>query len=266
VSLILARSDRARKFAPDPNFTRRFAVDAPDIVMTANYLWTPPPVYSLPVRGKAERLPVNRLFFVGRNYHAHAVEMGKPVDKSVERPFYFTKAPSTLTPSGATVAYPPETGNYHYEMELVLAIGTAGFRISQADAHQHVYGYACGLDMTRRDLQLVARDKGRPWDLGKDIEHGSVCAEIVPMPGVVIESGALSLAVNGVTKQSSDIDKLIWNIREIIADLSLFYHLQPGDLIYTGTPEGVGPVVAGDVITGRIDGVGEIELSIAAAE
>lgn len=232
----------------------------------ASYLWTPPVVQSLPVRGKAERLPVNRIFFVGRNYHAHAVEMGKPVDKSVERPFYFTKAPQTLVESGATVAYPPETANFHYEMELVVAIGAPGFRVSQEDAHKVIYGYACGLDMTRRDLQLVARDKGRPWDLGKDVEQSSVCSEIVPMPGVVIDSGELSLRVNGKTQQHSDVNKLIWNIREIIADLSLFYHLQPGDLIYTGTPEGVGPVVAGDRIDGRVEGVGEIVLHVGPAE
>ena len=230
-----------------------------------SYLWTPPVVQSVAVRGMKERLPINRLFFVGRNYHAHAVEMGKPVDKSVERPFYFTKAPQTLTPSGATVAYPPETANYHFEMELVLAIGTGGFRISQANAHQHIYGYACGLDMTRRDLQLVARDKGRPWDLGKDVENSSVCSEIVPMPGVVIDKADLSLSVNGVVKQHSNVDKLIWNIREIIADLSLFYHLQPGDLIYTGTPEGVGAVVAGDRIQGQIEGVGNLSLTVGPA-
>ncbi|ACB35925.1 fumarylacetoacetate (FAA) hydrolase [Leptothrix cholodnii SP-6] len=230
------------------------------------YLWNPPPVYSLPVRGKTERLAVNRLFFVGRNYHAHAVEMGKPVDKSVERPFYFTKAPSTLVESGATVAYPPETKNYHFEMELVVAIGAAGFRVKAEDAHTVIYGYAVGLDMTRRDLQLVARDKGRPWTLGKDIEQGSVCSEIVPMAGTVIGEGEIALAVNGVTKQHSDVNKLIWDIREIIADLSLFYHLQPGDLIYTGTPEGVGAVVAGDHITGHVAGVAEVALTIGAAE
>ncbi|MGH8789152.1 MAG: fumarylacetoacetate hydrolase family protein [Cupriavidus necator] len=230
------------------------------------YLWTPPPVYSLPVRGKSERLPINRLFFVGRNYHAHAVEMGKPVDKSVERPFYFTKAPQTLVQSGATVAYPPETGNYHHEMELVVAIGAPGFRVAQEDAHKVIYGYACGLDMTRRDLQLVARDKGRPWDLGKDVEQSSVVSEIVPMPGAVLDKGTLEMTVNGQPRQKSDLDKLIWNIREIIADLSLFYHLQPGDLIFTGTPEGVGPLVVGDRIDGRIAGVGEITLHIGAAE
>jgi fumarylpyruvate hydrolase len=234
--------------------------------MTVSYLWKPPVVQSLPVRGKSELMPVNRLFFVGRNYHAHAVEMGKPVDKSVERAFYFTKSPQTLVASGVTVAYPPETHNFHYEMELVLAIGAAGFRIAHDDAHKHIYGYACGLDMTRRDLQLVARDKGRPWDLGKDVEQSSVCSEIVPMPGVVIDSGAIQLSVNGEVKQNSDVNKLIWNIREIIADLSLFYHLQPGDLIYTGTPEGVGPVVAGDHITGFVKGVGEVSLHVGQPE
>lgn len=230
------------------------------------YLFTPPPVMSVPVRGTDARFPINRLFFVGRNYHAHAVEMGRPVDKSVERPFYFTKAPQTLTLSGATVAYPPETGNYHFEMEMVVAIGKAGFRVKAEDAHTLIYGYAAGLDMTRRDLQLVARDKGRPWDLGKDVEQSSVCSEIVPMEGVVIESGAIALEVNGQTKQSSDVNKLIWNVREIIADLSLFYHLQAGDLIYTGTPEGVGPVVAGDQITGRVAGVTEVALTVGAPE
>jgi fumarylpyruvate hydrolase len=216
------------------------------------YLWSPPAVPSLPVRGRSERLPVNRLFFVGRNYHAHALEMGKPVDKAAERPFYFTKSPSTLAPSGATVAYPPQTQNFHYEMELVLAIGRPGFCVEADRAQELVYGYACGLDMTRRDLQLAARDKGRPWDLGKDVEQSSVCAEIVPMPGVVLERGAIELTVNGQPRQRSDISRLIWNVRELIADLSLFYHLQPGDLVYTGTPEGVGPVLPGDRIDGRI--------------
>ena len=207
------------------------------------YLFNPPAVQSVAIRGRDERFPVNRLFFVGRNYQAHAVEMGKPVDKSVERPFYFTKAPQTLTPSGATVAYPPETKNYHFEMELVVAIGQAGFRVKAEDAHSVIYGYGAGLDMTRRDLQLVARDKGRPWDLGKDVEQSSVCSEIVPMKGQVIEQGTLALEVNGET-----------------------YHLQPGDLIYTGTPEGVGAVLPGDRITGRVEGVAEVALTVGPAE
>ena len=163
----------------------------------STYLWNPPPVPSLPVRGQRERYPVNRLFFVGRNYHAHALEMSRPVDKANDRPFYFTKSVTTLVESGATVAYPPEMTNYHYEMELVVAIGTAGFRVKAAAAHQLIYGYACGLDMTRRDLQLAARDKGRPWDLGKDIEGGSVVAEIVPMQGAVLDQGELVMTVNG---------------------------------------------------------------------
>jgi fumarylpyruvate hydrolase len=234
--------------------------------MTTTYLWTPPPVHSLPVRATAQRLPINRLFFVGRNYHAHAVEMGRPVDKSVERPFYFTKSPSTLVESGATVAYPPATQNYQHEMELVVAIGRPGFRVTRSDAPALIYGYACGLDMTRRDLQLVARDKGRPWDLGKDVEQSSVVSEIVPMPGQVLTRGALAMTVNGEPRQRSDLDKLIWTIPELIADLSLFYHLQPGDLIFTGTPEGVGALQPGDRIDGRIEGVGEIALRVGRPE
>jgi fumarylpyruvate hydrolase len=230
------------------------------------YLWSPPPVPSLAVRGRSERYPIHRLFFVGRNYHAHAIEMGRPVDKSVEVPFYFTKAPSTLVESGAIVAYPPATKDYQHEMELVVAIGAPGFRVSEAQAPELIYGYACGLDMTRRDLQLIAREKGRPWDLGKDVEASSVVSEIVPMAGTVLDKGALVLNVNGAQRQASDLSKLIWSIPELIADLSTFYHLQPGDLIFTGTPEGVGPLQPGDRIEGRVDGVGTITLNIGPAE
>jgi fumarylpyruvate hydrolase len=219
----------------------------------STYIFPAPKTPSVAIRGRPELFPVNRIFFVGRNYHAHAVEMGKPVDKSIERPFYFTKSPHSITPSGATIPYPPETKNYHFEMELVVAIGKAGFRVKPEDAHELIYGYATGLDMTRRDLQLVARDKGRPWDLGKDVENSSV-------------NGFIALEVNGITKQSSDIDKLIWNIREIIEDLSKFYHLEPGDLIYTGTPEGVNALQPSDKITGRVEGISEITLHIGAAE
>jgi fumarylpyruvate hydrolase len=231
----------------------------------SSYVFEPPPAQSLPVRGNGKRFPINRLFFVGRNYHAHAVEMGRPVDKSKEVPFYFTKSPSTLVESGATVAYPPETRDYQHEMELVVAIGESGFRVGEDEADELVYGYACGLDMTRRDLQLAARDKGRPWDLGKDFEQSSIVSEIVPMPGVVLDQGELSVSVNGIVRQKSDLSKLIWNVRELVADLSKFYRLQPGDLIFTGTPEGVGPVVAGDRIEGRVEGVGDIQLTIGAA-
>lgn len=233
----------------------------------AQYLWNPSPVHSLPVRGSDARVPVKRIFCVGRNYHAHAVEMGRPVDKATMSPFYFLKDASALVESGATVPYPTGTSNYHYEMELVVVIGKSGFRVAEADAHELIYGYAAGLDMTRRDLQLVARDQGRPWDLGKNFEKSAVCTGIVPATGLgVLEKGAINLQVNGETKQSSDLSMLIWNIREIIADLSKFYHLEPGDLIYTGTPEGVGAVKSGDRITGHIDQVGDIALNIGPAE
>lgn len=232
-----------------------------------SYLWNPPPVYSLPVQGSDARFPIKRIFCVGRNYHAHAVEMGRPVDKATAKPFYFIKSPSTLVESGATVPYPAGTTNYHYEMELVVAIGAPGFRVAEANAQSLIYGYAAGLDMTRRDLQLVARDQGRPWDLGKDFEQSAVCAEIVPIGDLgVLSSGAINLQVNGETGQSSDLSQLIWNIPELIADLSQFYHLEPGDLIFTGTPEGVGAVKTGDRITGHVERVGDIVLTIGAAE
>jgi fumarylpyruvate hydrolase len=231
------------------------------------YLWNPAPVYSLPVRGSIPRLPVNRIFCVGRNYHAHAIEMNRPVDKATMKPFYFNKAASTLVESGATVPYPCGTQDYQFEMELVVAIGTIGFRVSESDAKKLIYGYCAGLDMTRRDLQLVAREQGRPWDLGKDFEKSAVCTEIIPIGNLgVLCSGAINLQVNGETKQTSDLSKLIWNIPELLADLSQYYHLEPGDLIFTGTPEGVGPVKSGDKITGHIDQVGDIELTIGTAE
>ena len=232
-----------------------------------NYAWSPNPVYSLPVRGSEQRLPVKRIFCVGRNYHAHAIEMNRPVDKATMRPFYFIKDASTLVESGATVPYPTGTANYHFEMELVVVIGKPGFRVAEENAGELIYGYAAGLDMTRRDLQLVAREQGRPWDLGKNFEKSAICTEVVPVGDLgVLDKGAINLQVNGETKQSSDLSKLIWDLREIIADLSTFYHLEPGDLIYSGTPEGVGAVKPGDVITGHVDGVGDIALTVGAAE
>lgn len=231
------------------------------------YLWSPAPTPSLPVRGCDARFPVRRIFCVGRNYHAHAIEMGNPIDKATMRPFYFMKDAGSLVESGATVPYPPGTQDYQYEMELVVAIGAAGFRVAEAEADRLIHGYAAGLDMTRRDLQLVAREQGRPWDLGKNFEKSAVCTEIVPAVGSeVLEQGAIKLQVNGETKQTSDLSMLIWNVHEIIADLSKFYHLEPGDLIYTGTPEGVGAVKPGDLITGHVDGVGDIELTVGEAE
>ncbi|GGO79942.1 hypothetical protein GCM10011348_15510 [Marinobacterium nitratireducens] len=216
------------------------------------------------IAGTDALFPVHRIFCVGRNYHAHAAEMGTSVDKTTQEPFYFTKHPSALIPAGAEISYPPQTGNYHYEMEFVVAIGKEGFEVAEADAEDLIFGYAAGLDMTRRDLQLKARETGRPWDLGKDFEESAVISPIVPKTQTgIVDSGAIELAVNGETRQKSELTKLIWNVREIIAHLSKFYHLQPGDLIYTGTPEGVGAVVAGDRITGFVEGVGELTLSIA---
>ena len=233
----------------------------------AQYLFTPPETVSLPVRGEAARYPVRRVFCVGRNYHAHAIEMGNPVDKATMRPFYFIKDAAAVIQSGATVPYPAGTGNYQYELELVVAIGAEGFRVPEADAERLIYGYSAGLDMTRRDLQLVARESGRPWDLGKNFENAAVLTEIVPKGELgILGSGAIELQVNGAVRQSADLDKLIWSIPELLADLSRFYHLRPGDLVFTGTPEGVGPVVSGDRITGHIDRVGDIELKIGAAE
>lgn len=232
--------------------------------MSDNLLFPAKPPVLAPIAGSDTLFPVNRIFCVGRNYLAHAAEMGVAVDKSTQEPFYFLKDAGTYVPSGATIAYPPKTSNYHYEMEFVIAIGKEGFEVSQADAEDLIYGYACGLDMTRRDLQLKARETGRPWDLGKDFEESAILAPIVPKEQIgVINEGKIELAVNGEVKQSSDLNLLIWNVREIIEHLSKFYHLQPGDLIYTGTPEGVGPVVSGDSITGLIEGVGEIALNIA---
>lgn len=228
------------------------------------YLFPPPTVVSASVRGSAGRFPINRIFCVGRNYEAHAKEMGVAVDR--EAPFYFTKGAGDYVPSGLTVRYPPGTSNYHYEMELVVAIDKAGFQIVEEDALSHVFGYACGLDMTRRDLQLQARENRRPWDIGKDFEESAVLSEIVPAADIGHpHSGRIQLKVNGETKQSSDLSLLIHPVPALIAHLSRYYHLQPGDLIYTGTPEGVGPVVLGDSISGSIEGVGTIALKVSAA-
>jgi fumarylpyruvate hydrolase len=224
-------------------------------------LFAPPGMVAAPIRGLVEVFPIHRIFCVGRNYEAHAKEMGVAVDR--DAPFYFTKAACHYVASGATVVYPPGTANYHYELELVAAIGKAGFQIDQRDALDHVFGYACGLDMTRRDLQLQAREKQRPWDLGKDFEDAAVLSEIVPVTAVGHpDRGRIVLKVNDVVKQDADISLLIHPVSALVAHLSRYYHLQPGDLIYTGTPEGVGPVVTGDRIGGSIEGVGTISLTI----
>ena len=226
-------------------------------------LFPAPPLPAAPVRGRAERILIRRIFCVGRNYEAHAKEMGVAVDR--ETPFYFTKAAEHYVASGSTVPYPPGTNNYHYEVELVAVIGAPAFRIPVERALQCVFGYACGLDMTRRDLQASAKDQRRPWDLAKNVEQSAVLGEIAPASDIGHASeGRIELRLNGDTKQSSDVSQLIHKVPEVIAHLSTFYHLQAGDVIYTGTPEGVGPVKPGDTIEGSIAGVGTIALTIGA--
>jgi fumarylpyruvate hydrolase len=227
----------------------------------SEYSFPAPAPIAAPIRGRIERFPIRRIFCVGRNYEAHATEMGVAADR--EAPFYFTKASAHYAPSGATVPYPPGTSNYHYEMELVVAIGTGGFRIAEPQALDHVFGYACGLDMTRRDLQAAAKDKQRPWDIGKDVEQSAVLGDIAPAAEIGHPAkGRIELRVNGQPRQSSDLSLLIHGVAAVIAHLSQYYHLQPGDLIYTGTPEGVGPVKPGDRLEGSIEGVGTIALQL----
>jgi fumarylpyruvate hydrolase len=224
-------------------------------------LFAAEPIPTLPIKGREARLAVNRIFCVGRNYAAHAREMGGNPDE--EPPFYFTKPSNALVLSGGAVPYPPATKNYHYEMELVIVIGKPAFAIAPKQARDVVFGFAAGLDMTRRDLQLTARDKGRPWDLGKAFEHSAVIGEVrLASEGPWPDQGRLSLKVNGGVKQDTDLANMIWSVDDIVADLSKFYHLQPGDVIFTGTPEGVGPVVAGDKLRGEIDNVGGVETII----
>jgi fumarylpyruvate hydrolase len=221
------------------------------------------PLYTLAVAGRDERFPVNRVFCVGRNYAAHAREMGKDPDR--EPPFFFMKPAAAVVDvtRRPSVPYPTKTRNYQHEIELVVAIGQGGRDIAIADALQHVYGYAVGLDMTRRDLQLEARDKGRPWEFGKSFSGSAPIGALhrvqeVGHPG----AAAITLTVNGQPRQASDIAKLIWSVSECIAYLSAYEALEPGDLIMTGTPEGVNAVVAGDTMRGAVAGLGAIEVRV----
>lgn len=231
----------------------------------SSYLFDVPETRSLPVAGENGRYPVDRIFCVGRNYAAHAAEMGFEVDR--EAPFYFTKTPSALAQSGGTFPYPPGTENYHHEIELAVAIGKPVFRATAQEAKAAVYAYATSLDMTRRDLQIAAREKQRPWDLGKDVENSAVVAELTPADEFgTISDQRIHLEVNGETRQDASLSELIWKVDEIITHLSSYYHLQPGDLILTGTPAGVGPVVEGDRLAGGIEGLAAVELTIGSAE
>ncbi|MGA9916803.1 MAG: fumarylacetoacetate hydrolase family protein [Paraburkholderia sp.] len=224
---------------------------------------SPSPFYSLTVQRSEKRFPVNRIFCVGRNYAAHAREMGKDPDR--DPPFFFMKPASAIVDAAAPVSvpYPSMTSNYQYEIELVIAIGKGGFEIPANEALDHVFGYAVGLDMTRRDLQLAARDAGRPWEFGKSFSESAPIGAVHPVAETGhVKSAAIELTVNGAAKQASDVAKLIWSTAECIAHLSRYEPLRPGDVIMTGTPEGVGPVVVGDVMRGRIDGLSEVTVTV----
>lgn len=224
-----------------------------------------PPAPSIPVAGESAAYPVRRIFCVGRNYAAHALELGNAVDR--EAPIWFTKAPAALNVNPVSIPYPPGTSNCHYEMEFVVAIGAPAFRVTPQDANSVIFGYACGLDMTRRDLQNAAKGKGYPWDTGKDFENGALIGTVTKAAAFGgISNQRITLSQNGVVKQDSTLGDMIWSIPELIADLSTMYHLMPGDLIYTGTPAGVGPIAPGDVLSGEIDGLKTITVTIDEAE
>ncbi|NIA56905.1 fumarylacetoacetate hydrolase family protein [Massilia sp. TW-1] len=229
------------------------------------YAVSPAPVYTLPVAGSDEQFPVNRIFCVGRNYAAHAREMGKDPDR--DPPFFFMKPANAVVVAGTdevTIPYPPKTANFHHEIELVVAIGTGGADIPVEKALEHVYGYAVGLDMTRRDVQLEARDKGRPWEFGKSFAKSAPIGPIHKAADVGhVSEGAIAVTVNGEPRQHSDIAKLIWSVAESIAFLSEYETLEPGDIIMTGTPEGVNAVKPGDLMVGTVAGLGEIRVRVA---
>lgn len=246
--------------------TRAIMVDpANDARAPMTSLFEPAPVPVIPVTGEEALFPINRIFCVGRNYAAHAREMADEPQR--EAPIWFTKASAALCHAGGTIPYPPGTRDCHYEMELVVAIGSAGFRVREADAMALVFGYACGLDLTRRDLQNAAKDKRYPWDTGKDFENAAVIAPLTRAADFgPLGPQRLSLTQNGVVKQDAPLGDMIWSVAELIADLSTMYHLVPGDLIYTGTPAGVGPIAPGDTLQGTIAGLAPLRLTIAEPE
>ena len=232
--------------------------------MASEYVFTPHPVVSIPVVGQAAQFPVHRIYCVGRNYEEHAKEMGFT---GREPPFFFMKPADAVVVVQAgttgTMAYPTLTSNLHHEIELVAAIGTGGKNIKAADAHKHIFGYAVGLDMTRRDLQNDMKKQGRPWDIGKSFEQSAPIGPIVPVAQAGdVEKAEISVKVGGVDRQRSNVSKLIWNIAETIEHLSAAWELQPGDLIFTGTPEGVAAVVAGDTLVGEITGLPSLTVRI----
>lgn len=231
----------------------------------SDYLFEPPEIRAIEVEGEAARLPINRIFCVGRNYAAHAAEMGGEVDR--EAPWYFSKSAVHAVPTGTQQPYPPGTENYHHEMELAFAIAAPVFRASQDEASAAIFAYGCALDMTRRDRQQDGKDKRRPWDLGKDVEGSAVFSPMKRASAWQPDGEKrIHLEVNGESRQDATLSELVWSCEEIVMHLSRYYHLRPGDVIMTGTPAGVGPVVSGDRITGGIDGLAPISLEITAAE
>jgi len=232
-----------------------------------SFAFTPPSVVGLPIVGSDDLFPVRRVYCVGRNYAAHAREMGFDPDR--EPPFFFCKPndDASVVPvaegATATLPYPPLTTNYHYEAELVVAIGKGGRDIARADAASHIYGYAVGLDMTRRDLQIAAREKGRPWEVGKAFDFSAPIAPILRRADApTVDSAGIVLEVDGAARQQATIAHLIWSVDEVIANLSTLFTLQPGDLIFTGTPEGVGAVQRGQAMVVRIDGLPSLSVRI----
>jgi len=230
-----------------------------------SFVLTPPAVVSVPVVGSEKRFPVHRIYCVGRNYEEHAKEMGFT---GREPPFFFMKPADALVvveaDSTGTLPYPSLTKNFHHEIELVVAIGTGGKNIKAADAHQHIYGYAVGLDMTRRDLQGEMKKQGRPWCIGKAFDHSAPIGPITPVAQAGdAQNAEISLQVNGQERQRSHVSKLIWNIGETIEHLSAAWELQPGDLIYSGTPEGVAAVVSGDTLVGKVAGLSTLTIQVA---
>lgn len=223
-------------------------------------IFPPRPTPVIPVQGGGG-FPVGRIFCVGRNYADHAAEMGHEVDR--EAPFYFTKSAHAVLLSGHDMPYPPRTADLHHEMELVVAIGGTARDIPEADAMDMVFGFGCGLDMTRRDLQAAAKEKRRPWDTGKDFDNAAIIAPLTPKTdNADLGELTIRLDVNGVTRQLAKLADMVWTIPEIIADLSSLYTLHAGDLIMTGTPAGVGPVVRGDVLRGTIGDFAPVETKI----
>jgi fumarylpyruvate hydrolase len=229
-----------------------------------SFVFPPAPVSSVPVLGQSERFPARRIYCVGRNYEEHAKEMGFT---GREPPFFFLKPADALVVvnQGETghMPYPSLTKNFHHEIELVVAIGTGGRNITAANAEKHIFGYAVGLDMTRRDLQNDMKKQGRPWCIGKAFDHSAPIGPITPIAKAGdVNHAEIDLLVNGTVRQTSSVAKLIWNVAETIEHLSAAWELQPGDLIYTGTPEGVAAVVAGDTLVGRVGGLGTLTVKV----